>query len=263
MKRFARILAVLVAVWIVLLFVLGFVLAGRTGDRVAARFAQSVQGTATIGDSSLGLVRGNFSATKLAVKRDDAIGKLSIEVGEVNCDLPPLGIALVDRTCGPLEVRDVKLELSSIALFKFQRPKKRPFRADRVIADNVDLTFSPSAFLPSLGAVKIHIDHVEAGPTVFKTPLSFVFALEVLHAHVDLPGGITLQLRYANGKLSATGSIFGSTPVELPLVLPKLDSTDDARSELEKLVVFGKDLAKQLVAQKAEDWLLKKLPSLP
>ncbi len=258
-----RVLAALVVAWFVLLFVLGFALAGHTGDRVAARFAESVQGTATIGDASLGLVFGNFSAERLAVKREDAIGRLAIEVGEVHCDLPPLGIALADRTCGPLEIRDVKLDLSSIALFKFQRAKRRPFRADSVIADNLDLTFSPSAFLQSLGAVKIHIDHVEAGPTVFRTPLSFVFALEVLHARVDLPGGITLQLRYAAGKLSAAGSILGSTPVELSLALPKLDSTDDAQSELKKLVVFGKDLAEKLIAQKAEDWLLKKLPSLP
>lgn len=255
-----RVLAALVVAWLVLLFVLGFALAGRTGNRVAARFGESVRGTATIGDSSLGLILGNFSATKLAVKRDDAIGRLSIEVGEVRCDLPPLGIALVDRTCGPLEIRDVKLELSSTAIFKFQRPKRRPFHADRVIADNVDLTFSPSTFVPSLGAIKIHIDHVEAGPTTFKTPLSFVFALEVLRAHVDLPGGITLQLRYASGKLSAAGSIFGSTPIELPLELPKIESTDDAQSELQKLVVFGKDLAEKLVAQKAEDWIRNKLP---
>ena len=55
------------------------------------------------------------------------------------------------------------------------------------------------------------------------------------------------------------GSVFGSTPVELPLALPKLDDADDAQAEIKKLVAFGKDLAEKLVAQKAED-LLKKLP---
>jgi hypothetical protein len=259
-KRAARVVLALVAVWIALLFVLGFALAGRTGNKVAKRFGESVQGTSQIGDVSLGLVLGSFTAENLSVRRDDLIGKLSIDVGKLSCDLAPLGIALVDRSCGDLEIRDVELELSTIAIFKMPRPKRRPFRADRVVLDNADLTFSPSAFLPSLGQVKIKIQHAEAGPTTFKTPLSFLFKLEQLRAQVELPAGITLQLGYANGKLTAAGSLFGSRPVELPLTLPKLDSTDDAKAELEKLVVFGKELARQLVAQKAEDWLLDKLP---
>ncbi|MDQ3334000.1 MAG: hypothetical protein M4D80_02480 [Myxococcota bacterium] len=259
MKRFARVIVALACVWIAVLFVLGFVLSGSTGDKVAKRFGESVQGAATIGDSSLGLVLGSFSAEKLSVRRDDVIGKLSIDVDEVSCDLAPLGIALVDRSCGDLEIKGVKLELSTIAIFKMPRPKRKPFEAERVVIENADLAFSPSAFLPSLGHVKIRIEHAEAGPTTFKSPLSFLFNLQTLRAQIELPAGITLRLDYANGKLTAAGSLFGSTPVELPLVLPKIESTDDAKAELEKLVVFGKDLAKQLVAQKAQD-LLQKLP---
>jgi hypothetical protein len=259
-KRFVRVALALVCVWIAVLFVLGFVFAGRTGNKVAKRFGESVQGVATVGDSSLGLVLGSFSAEKLSVRRDDLIGKVSIDVDEVTCDLAPLGIALVDRSCGDLEIKGVKLELSTIAIFKMPRPKRKPFRADRVVIENADLTFSPSAFLPSLGQVKIRIERAEAGPTTFKSPLSFLFNLETLRAQVELPAGITLLVGYANGKLTAAGSVFGSTPVELPLVLPKIESTDDAKAELEKLVAFGKDLASQLVAQKAEDWLRQKLP---
>ena len=260
MKRAVRVLLALAAVWIVVLLVLGFALAGRTGDQVARRFGESVQGTATVGDSSLGLVLGRFAAEQLAVRRDDVVGKLSIDVGEISCDLAPLGIALVDRSCGDLEIHDVKLELSTLAIFKLPRPPRRPFKAERVVLDNAELTFSASAFLPSLGQIKIRIEHAEAGPTTFKSPLSFLFKLEALRAQVELPAGITLRLGYANGKLSAAGSLFGSTPVELPLSLPKLDSTDDAKAELEKLVAFGTDLAKRLVAQKAQDWLIDKLP---
>jgi hypothetical protein len=259
-KRALRVVVVLAAVWIVVLFVLGFALADRTANKVARRFGESVQGTPRIGDVSLGLVLGSFTAENLSVRRDDVIGKLSIDVGSVACDLAPLGLALVDRSCGDLEIRDVKLELSTLAIFKMPRPKRRPFTAERVVLDNADLTFSASAFMPSLGQVKIKIEHAEAGPTTFKSPLSFLFNLQALRAQVELPAGITLRLGYANGKLTAAGSLFGSTPIELPLELPKLDSTDDAKAELEKLVVFGKDLAKQLVAQKAQDWLLDKLP---
>ena len=260
MKRFVRVIAVLAAAWLVLVFVLGFVFAGRTGDRVAKRIGESVQGTATIGDSSLGLVFGNFSAERLAVRRDDVIGQLSLDVGELHCDLAPLGFAFFDRSCGDLEIKDVKLTLSTLALFKLQRPKRKPFVAERVVIDNADFTFSPAAALPSLGSVHIVLEHVESGPTTFKTPLSFVFALEVMRARIELPAGITLRLTFANGKLTAAGTIFGSTPVEVPIAMPQLDSADDAQAEMKKLVAFGKDLAEKLVAQKAEDWLLKKLP---
>lgn len=260
MKRLAGLVAGLFAVWMVVLVVLGFALSARAGRKVANRLGESLQATATIGDASLGLVRGSFEAERLSARRDDVTGKLALDVGAIDCDLAPLGIALVDRSCGELAVRDVRLELSTIALFKLQRPKRKPWHADHVVIDNAELVFSPSAFVPSLGKVRIVIEHAEAGATTFKTPLSWLFALQTLRAGVDLPAGITLRLAYGNGKVVAAGSIFGSTPVEVPLALPAIDDADDAQAEIKKLVAFGKDLAEKLVAQKAEDWLLKKLP---
>jgi hypothetical protein len=259
-KRALRALAVVVAGWVVLLFVLGFVFAGRAADKVTTRMTETLQAPATIGARSLGLVFGSFSFERLTVARADLTGKLVLEVGEVDCDLPPLGLALVDRSCSELAVRDVKLELSTIALIQVKRPTHTPFRADHVVVDNADLVFSPSAFLPSLGRIRIKIDHAEAGPTTFKSPLSWLFTLTALRARFELPAGIELGVALADGKLVATGTVFGSTPVSIPLVLPKIDSADDARSEIRKLVEFGKDLAEQLVAQKAEDWIRNKLP---
>jgi len=259
-KRVAQIALAVVAVWIVALFIAGFAGAGYASRKVIDRVGQTLQATATVGDASLGLVRGHFVAEQLTVVRADMTGQLALRVGQLDCDLAPLGIALVDRTCGELAVRDLTLELSSLALFKMQRPKRTPFVAERVILDNADLTFSPNAFLPSLGKIHVHIDHARAGHTVFKTPLSFLFTLEELRAVIELPAGITLRLAYANGTLSAAGGLFGSRPVSLPLVLPAVNSTDDAQAELKKLVAFGKHLAEQLVAQKAHDWLRDKLP---
>ncbi len=259
MIRIAKVLAVLIAAWIALLFVLGFVLAARTGYRVTARLGESLQGSATMGTSSLGLVRGNLDLERLSVRRDDAIGTLALDVGEVHCDLPPLGLALIDRTCGVLEVEDVRLEVSTTALFQLHKPKRQPVVAERVVIDDAELVFSPSAFVPGFGRVQIKIEHAEAGHTAFKTPLSWLFALDNLRAVFELPAGITLRLTYADGKLGAAGSLFGSKPVELPVKLPVLDGSDDARSETEKLVKLAKDLAEELVARRAEDWLKSKL----
>ena len=260
MKRALQWTIGIVALWIVALFVFGFILADRAGKRVANRIASSLQARATVGDASLGLVGGSLELAKLQVRRDDAMGTLALDVGAIDCDLPPLGLALVDRTCGVLEVSDVTLEVSSLALFEVKRPRRKPFHADRVVVDNAKLAFMPSSFLPGFGRVAVAIEHAEAGPTTFKTPLSFVFALRSLRASVDVPAGGTLRIDYANGKIRASGSLFGSTPVELPLALPVITSTDDAQAEMTKLLAWGKDVAERLVKQKAEDWIRRKLP---
>ena len=260
MKRALQWTIGLVGLWIAALFVFGFILADRAGKRVASRIASSLQADATFGDATLGLVGGSLELEKLRVRRDDAMGTLALDVGAIDGDLPPLGLALVDRTCGELEVRDVTLEVSSLALFKLKQPRRKPYHADRVVVDNAKLAFMPSSFFPGFGRVAVTIEHAEAGPTTFKTPLSFVFALRALRASVDMPAGGTLRIDYANGKFRASGNVLGSTPVELPIELPVITSTDDAQAEMAKLVAWGKDLAERLVKQKAEDWLRRKLP---
>jgi hypothetical protein len=260
MKRILALVGVLAGVWIAVLFVLGFVLAGRTADRVAQRLGDALQATATIETAQLGLVRGNFTLERLVIRRDDAIGKLALAVGEVECDLPPLGIALVDRTCGELVVSGVHLDVSTAALFRAHQPKHRPLVADHVTIDNADIVFSPSAFVPSLGEVRVHVEHAEAGPTTFKTPLSFLFALEQLRAVFQLPAGITLRIAFADDQLVASGSLLGATPLTIPLRMPARDDADDAAAEIHKLAAFGKDLAERVVAARAGRWLETKLP---
>ena len=103
-------------------------------------------------------------------------------------------------------------------------PKRAPIRADHVVIDDAELTFSPSAFLPSLGRIRIPIDHAESGPTVFVTPLSWIFSLTTLRAHVELPAGLTVHLTYDHGVFGAAGSLFGSTPVAATARAPGRDA---------------------------------------
>jgi hypothetical protein len=261
-RRIASYVGVLVAMWLVALLVLDAALVGRTRGRIAERLGDSLQSQATTEDGNLALVRGYIDLDNLAIRRDDLIGHLSISAASVHCELPPLGLALVDRDCRGLFVRGTRLEVSTAALFKLRRPKRPPLRARRVVVEDARLEFSPSAFLPSLGRVAIDIERAEAGPTVFKTPLSWIFALRALRATIDLPAGIALRLSYDDGELRVSGGIFGSTPIALPLALPVPDLADDPSAEIAKLVVLGKDLAERLVVLKAEDWLRSKL-SLP
>ena len=258
-RRAAIIGGCVVAGWIILLAVLGPVLAGREQTHVVERVGESLQATASVGTTDLGLVGGSLVLDRLAVRRDDAIGHLALDVDQVRCDLAPLGWALVDHDCRELAIHGMRLEVSTAALFQLRHPARQPIRARRVIIDDATLAFAPSAFVPSLGRVAITIEHAEAGDTVFRTPLSWIFALEVLRARIDLPANITLRLGYAHGKLSAAGTLFGSAPVEVPFELPVAAMAADARGEIALLVKAGEDVAERLVAKRAQDWLNSKL----
>jgi hypothetical protein len=259
MKRAAKVAVGLVALWIVFLLVFGAVYGGRAGDRVAKRIGESMLATATVGDSSLSMLRGNLELDKLSVKKDD-LGLLTIDVDHVECDLLPMGLALIDRSCGDLVVDKVRLTMTSAAVLQLKRPKRKPLSVDRVEIHDAVLTFSPSAFLPELGKIEIRVDYVEAGPTTFKTPLSWIFSMRELRATLDLPADIVVKLAYKNGAITAQGSIFGSAPVALPVSLPTLDNADDAKAEIAKLITFGKDLARDLLERRAKNWLEEKLP---
>ena len=97
--------------------------------------------------------------------------------------------------------------------------------------DDARLALSPSALLPGLGRVAITIEHAEAGATVFKTPLSWLFALGALRAAIELPAGITLELTYDHGELVVAGGLFGAAPIALPVALPVADLADDPRRD--------------------------------
>jgi hypothetical protein len=239
--------------------VAGFALEGGTRRGVAERIAESLRAEAAIERGSLSLVRGALDLEALTVRRDDVVGHLAIGVAAIHCELPPLGLALVDRDCRSLEVAGTRMEVSAAALFRLKPPKRPPLRARRVVIDDARLEFAPSALVPDLGRIAIAVAHAEAGDTRFKTPVSWLFALRELRATIELPGGVALELDYDHGELRAGGAILGAAPVVLPIALPVADLADDAPAEVARLVAFGKELAGQLVLQRAADWLNSKL----
>ena len=259
-RRMVQIAVGVVAAWLVFLVVLGFTHGARTGRQVADRFADTLQGTSTYAGADLSLVRGALDLEGLSVRREDALGTLSLDVAGVSCDLPPLGLALVDRDCGELLIDGMRLEVSALALLRPRKGKRPPLLADRVVIRDAVLGFAPSAFLPDLGRVQIRVERAVAGPTRFRTPLSWMFAMQELRASFDLPAGFVVHLVYRGGVVSASGSLFGSEPVEIPVSLPVREAADDGAAELRRLVEFGKGVAEQLVARRAEAWLRSKLP---
>ena len=247
------------AVWLIVLVILGVASSEKYGRRVAERMAESLKGLGTVGDSDLALVRGWLELERLRVRRADVIGKLALDVAEIRCELSPLGLALVDGSCRELVVSGVRLEISTFALFKLQRPTRPPIRAGRVVIEDAVLVIAPLAEVPRAPGMQLVIEHAEAGPTTFKTPLSWLFALESFRASLELPVG-TIKLAYRDGVFTVSGGIFGSTPVSLRVELPVADPSDDPKAEMRKLVKFGRKLAERLAFASVETWLESKLP---
>lgn len=260
LRQVVLIVVGVIVAWVIALVALGYAYRDRTARGVATRFGDSLQGTAAFRGADLSLLGGGISLERLTVRRDDVLGKLSLEVAEVRCDLPPLGLALVDRECRELAIDGMRLEVSALALLRLKKSKRPPTRADRVVIRDAVLGFAPSAFAPGLGRVQVRVEEAVAGPTAFRTPLSWLFALRELRASFELPAGLTVRLVYRAGILSASGSLFGSAPVELPVSLPVREATDDGKAELQRLVDFGRSVAERLVARRARQWLQQKLP---
>lgn len=251
MKLSVRIAVWLVAVagvWLAVLVVLGMVYGGRYGQGIADRMAESLKADGSVADSDLALVRGRLQLDAMHVVREDAIGRLALDVREVRCELQPLGIALVDRDCLELAITGMRLVASSFALFKVPRPKRPPIHAGWVTIDDAVLAIDA---LGDLGRGAVQLSHVEAGPTTFKSPLSWLFNLDSLRATLDLPvpfGKIEIQYRY--GVLSLTGGMFAQHPFVRPIALPVQDLAEDAPRELARIGAWGKELATQIVHER-------------
>jgi hypothetical protein len=235
-------------VWLVVLLIGGWVGSGCARDRVADRIAHSMQAKVTIGDASLSLIRGGFTADDLTIVKD-AGGHLRVHVDHVDADLMPLGLTIFDRSIGTLRLRGIQLEASSRAVLEVRDRKRKPIAVDELIVDDVKVSLMPTALLPGLGRVDVTVEHGRAGPTVFRTALSWVFGLQELRARLDLPAGITIRLIYAGGKLSLAGGLFGDTPVEIPFEIPKLDP----EREIDQLIELGKDVLKKATVGRASD----------
>lgn len=264
MKRFLGAVAVLFGLWLIACLVIGAVARDRMRDGLIERLGQPLRAATTIEGLDLALVRGRMDMAKLALRRDDpgpTGGHLAIDVAEVRCDLAPLGWALVDGDCRTLAIRGMRVEVSAATMFQLEAPKRGPVHARRVVIDDARLELAPSALIPDLGKIAIVVEHAEANDTLFKTPMSWIFALSSLRAKLELPGDVTVTLRYEDGKLAIGGGLFGKE-LELPVRIPVADLADDPKAELKKLGELGKQIGAQAldrVEQSAKDWLKSKL----
>lgn len=227
----------------------------RTREQVASRIAESLAARAAIARGDLALVRGRLDLRGLTARREDAAGTLAVDVAALRCELPPLGLALIDRDCRTLALSGARLVASSLAVFQIRTPRRSPLVAGRVVIEDAQLALAPSAAPPEFGRIALTIAHAEAGATIFRTPLSWLFALRELEAAIELPAGITIAVSYRAGVLRVWGALLGATPVTVPVALPIVDPAEGPGGEVARLAAFGKDVAARLFERRAADWL--------
>ncbi len=242
--KIARVAGVGLVLWFAVLFVAGFAARGCVRQAVRERLATTLRGNAEVGSISLSLIRGQAELRDVTVVRDTG-GDLRLHVAQANFEIAPLGFGLFTRHVRRILIRGVTLEMSGRAALKVH---PRPIATDEFELFDAKMTVSALALMPGLGKVEVTVRHAKAGPVTLATSLSWLFKLHEFDATIEV-ASVAVTLRLRDGKLYAAGSVFGSTPVELPFGLNAATAADEVGAVME----FAKKLGKEVLLRKAKD----------
>ncbi len=243
------------ATWVVGLVVAGYAARGCVVDRTLTRLGESLGAVVTLDDLELSLVRGRVALAGLVIDREHD-GHLHVRIDRIDAGIAPLGAYLWDRELGQVTVQGVDLSVTAWAVLKIKPPRRKPMVMEHLTIDGARVVFAPTSLTGNWGRATLEVTRAEAGPTILRTPMSWLFALERLDASLDLPGIAPITLHFADGRLEASGSVFGATPVAIDVVLP----VPEPGHEGQQLAELGTSLAERLALARAERLLRKVLP---
>ena len=242
------------ATWTAALVVAGFAARGCVGERMRARLADSLDADVRLDGVDVALVRGDVELDGLAIARDHD-GRLRVAVDRIDAGIAPLGAYLWDHSFGRVHLGGVDVLVDGWGVLRIRPPRRPPVAFDELAIDDAKLVFAAASWAPRWARFAVVIDHAEAGATVLRTPLSWVFALEELDARLVVPGVAPVELHYDRGRLEASGGLFGDDPVSIPVVLP----APEPGREGQQLAALGKDVAERLALARASGWIMDEL----
>ncbi|MEZ4399344.1 MAG: hypothetical protein R3B06_04960 [Kofleriaceae bacterium] len=251
-------LAAIAALYLTALVVVGYAARGWVADVVRDRLALSLDGRARVGRVDLGLVRGRLALADVEVERDHQ-GQLRLAIARLEVDVAPLGAVVVDRAPRQITVRGARLAISGGGALGLPHRAGPPIAVGGVEIIDSELVIAATSALPGLAEVRVKLDRVRCGPTRFVTPMSWLFALDVLEARVELPGGRGFSIAYRDRVLTAVGGPFGQAPVTIDIELPRIPGDDEPAQV--RAVAFS--LGTKLVAALARGWLSDQLAPKP
>ena len=153
---------------------------------------------------------------------------------DVRCELAPLGWALCrSRLPRARDPRHAARGVDGGAVQAAAAGDAKPIHTDRLVIDDAELVFSPSAIMPNLGRVEITIEHAESpARRCFARRCRGCSRSRSCARASSCPRASRCTCAIANGKLSAAGTLFGSAPVEVPFALPLAEAAQDAHEEM-------------------------------
>ncbi len=219
LRRIGAGLAAVAGLWLVILLTIGWTADGCARDRAQARLAASMRATVTIGEVDLGLVTGAIAIRDLRVLKDDR-GLFRLGIKQLDVDVLPLGLALLQDSVGEVHARGVDVELSALGALELGGEGKAPVTFDRLVIDDLHVSLAAVSVLP-VGRLEVTVERAVAGKTTLRTPLSWLFALQELRARVELPLGLTVRVAYRAGTLTLSGDLFGTQAMNSKHKLPR------------------------------------------
>lgn len=253
MKRLIFWLGGAAVVYLAILLCAGWLAPGCVADRIEARLAGSLDAEVTVGDVDLGLIGGDVTLHDLRIVRDE--GAVDLAVDRVDAEIASLGRVLWNRDLGAVTVRGVDVTLTGSGAVGLRGERdSEPVRMQSLRLEDLELTLMPTALLPNLGRIEVHLERAVTGPLVLRNAMSWLFALDDIHA-VVAAGGTSAEVDFTGDQLRVGAGLFGSRPITVPFRLPEPDP--DAL-ELDQLKTLAYALARALGPQAAGRWLKNK-----
>lgn len=250
MKKLVVGLGAVAGGYLALLVIAGWLLPGCVEQRIERRLAASLDAEVSVGAVDLALFAGHVTVSDLRIVRDG--GAVDIRVQRTRAEIASWGRVIYDRDLTDVTVAGVDVTLTGAGAAGLRGERRaEPVRMDSLRLEDVDLTLMPSALLPRLGRVEIHLDRAVTGPLVLRNAMSWLYALDEIHAVVDV-GGASAAIDYAGGELAVGAGLLGSRPITVPFQLP---TPDPDALELEQLEVLALALARTLAPEAAKRWL--------
>lgn len=258
--------------YLLLLVGLGALLEEVVIDKVEERMALSLDANVEVGGASVSLLRGRLELRDVLVDRMERIegaerrrgGHLELGITHVTVDLAPLGWMVIDPEPSLVQVRGVEVSLSARgALTLPQRPERPPLRLGGMQVQDVNIAAMPTALLPKLGRLELHVDEARTGPVEVRSALDWLFALHSLHARATLSliagPDAPVEVHYQDQRLRVSAEILGAEPIDVPFVMP-VPEPDDLELDKLRLLVravmqsVGKEAGARMRGKIARKW---------
>ena len=233
----------------ILLVVLGFALAGTVEERVRGRLEYALRADkVSVDNVSVSLIRGRIEVQGVHAERS-GVGMATVDIDTLRIEVAPMGRVLIDDEVLEVDVFNAHLQLSAVGAATLRQSEGPPLQVGELSMRESSVTLMATSLFPSVGKAKLTVNEAHASNLVMNNAMSWLYKTDSLDADLLAPGDMNFGLKYANQKMSVSGSILGSKPVTIPFSWPVPDPRD---LEIEQIMDLATSLSKRIAKEYAE-----------